>query len=79
MAITSTPYGAAVQNSAYRPPRWRSCDLKLLVAGGVAAPAAGLAIVVGLLMAVWLSIRGDVIPAIFYAPTLVIGIALLAG
>lgn len=53
--------------------------LVLLAAGGVAAPAAGTAVVVGAI-AIALQIRsGDFIPAVVYLPTLVLGVALLGG
>ena len=53
--------------------------LTLLVAGGVAAPVAIATLVVGVATAAWLLVAGDVVPAVLYLPTLLIGVALLAG
>ena len=51
----------------------------LLVTGGVAAPVAIATLVVGIATAAWLLAAGDVIPAVLYLPTLLVGVALLAG
>jgi hypothetical protein len=51
----------------------------MLVAGGVAAPVAGVVALGGVGGLAWLAIAGDVIPAALYLPTLLLGIALLAG
>ena len=53
--------------------------LVLLVTGGVAAPVAIATVVVGIATAAWLLVAGDIIPAVLYLPTLLIGVALLAG
>ena len=53
--------------------------LTLLIAGGVAVPVAALTVGFGVIVAAWLVATGDLIPAVLYLPTLVIGIALLAG
>ena len=53
--------------------------LTLLVTGGVAAPVAIVTVAAGIAVAVWLAVAGDVIPAVLYLPTLLIGVALLAG
>jgi hypothetical protein len=53
--------------------------LTLLLTGGVAAPVAIATVVVGVGTAAWLLIAGDVVPAVLYLPTLLIGVALLAG
>jgi hypothetical protein len=45
----------------------------------VAAPVAWLVAVVGALCVVWFLRAGDLIPAVLYVPTLLLGIALLAG
>lgn len=50
-----------------------------LLAGGVAAPVAGLIALAGALCMTWLVATGDVIPAVLYLPTLLLGIAMLAG
>jgi hypothetical protein len=51
----------------------------LELGGGVAAPIAGFAIVVAVVAIVGFFLSGDVIPAILYTPTLLIGLALLLG
>jgi hypothetical protein len=51
----------------------------LLLAGGIAAPVAATSVLVGVVGVVWLLAAGDLIPAVLYLPTLVLGIALLAG
>jgi hypothetical protein len=53
--------------------------LALLAAGWVAAPVAIATFLVGLGTAAWLFLSGDVVPAVLYLPTLLVGIALLAG
>jgi hypothetical protein len=53
--------------------------LALLTAGGVAAPVALATVLVGVGVAAWLLLSGDVIPAVLYMPTVLIGVALLAG
>ena len=53
--------------------------LVLLATGGVAAPVAVATVVVGIATAAWLVVAGDIIPAVLYLPTLLIGAALLAG
>jgi hypothetical protein len=53
--------------------------LALLVGGGIAAPAAIATLVVGVAVTVWLLVAGDVIPAVLYLPSLLLGVALLAG
>lgn len=50
-----------------------------LLAGGLAAPVAALIALAGLGCMAWLMMTGDVIPAVLYLPTLLLGIALLAG
>lgn len=51
----------------------------LLVTGGIAAPVAVVSVAVGVIGVAWLLVAGDLIPAVLYLPTLVLGIALLAG
>ncbi len=51
----------------------------LVLAGGVAAPVAGLAVVIAAIAVGVQVVTGDTIPAVLYLPTLIIGIALLAG
>lgn len=53
--------------------------LTLLVTGGVAAPIAVASALVGLGAIAVLLVTGDVVPAVLYVPTLLVGIALLAG
>ena len=53
--------------------------LTLLLAGGIAAPVAAASVLVGVLAGAWLIATGDVIPATLYLPTLLLGVALLAG
>jgi hypothetical protein len=50
-----------------------------LAAGGIAAPIAAIIAFAGIGCGVWLVVAGDVIPAVLYVPTLLLGIALLAG
>lgn len=50
-----------------------------LVVGGVAIPVAWFSVVVGALSIVWVARSGDMIPATLYFPTLLLGLALLAG
>lgn len=51
----------------------------LAAAGIVAAPIAWLVAVAGALCLVWFFRAGDLIPAVLYLPTLVIGLALVGG
>lgn len=51
----------------------------LLAAGGVAWPVAVFCMVIGALALVFQMGTGDVVPAILYLPTMLIGIALTAG
>lgn len=51
----------------------------LALGGGVAAPVAWFTALVGVLTTVWLLVSGDLIPAVLYVPTLVLGVALLLG
>jgi hypothetical protein len=51
----------------------------LLLTGGIAAPVALVSVAIGAIGVVWLLAAGDLIPAILYLPTLLLGIALLAG
>ncbi|MDH5244208.1 MAG: hypothetical protein OEX05_09765 [Chloroflexota bacterium] len=53
--------------------------LTLAIAGGVAAPVAWVAVVIGAAAIGGLLVLGDIPPFILYIPTLLIGIALLAG
>lgn len=53
--------------------------LVLLATGGVATAVAIATVVVGIATAAWLVAAGDIIPAVLYLPTLLIGVALLAG
>jgi hypothetical protein len=53
--------------------------LVLALGGGVVAPVAWLAVVIGVGSCVWVARSGDMIPAVLYLPTLILGIALLAG
>jgi hypothetical protein len=53
--------------------------LVLGVAGGVAAPVAGLVALSGLVFVAWFLRAGDLIPAFLYLPTMLVGIALLTG
>ena len=53
--------------------------LVLLVAGGVAAPVAIVTTAAGVFAGAWLVVAGDIIPAVLYPPTTLIGVALLAG
>jgi len=50
----------------------------LLSGGGVAAPVAIVVITIGALTGAWLLRTGDVIPAVLYVPTMLVGVALLA-
>lgn len=51
----------------------------LVLGGGVVAPVAWFTALIGVLTTVWLLVSGDLIPAVLYAPTLVLGVALLLG
>ena len=51
----------------------------LVQTGGVAAPVAAIAVIVGAIAIAVQVATGDFIPAILYLPTLLIGIALLTG
>jgi len=53
--------------------------LALAVGGQVSVVVAALAVVVGVLALVLQLATGDLVPAVLYLPTLVLGIALLAG
>jgi hypothetical protein len=53
--------------------------LALAFGGGIAAPIAWLAALIAALVVAGFVISGDSIPAILYCPTLIIGLALLAG
>ena len=53
--------------------------LTLAVAGGVAVPVAGVAVLIGAVAVATFVVSGDLVPAVLYLPTLLIGIALLAG
>lgn len=53
--------------------------LTLAVGGGVAAPVAWISVAVGGVAIGALLRHGDLIPAVLYVPTLLLGIALLAG
>jgi hypothetical protein len=51
----------------------------LAIGGGVVAPIAWLVALVGALITAWFLAAGDIIPAVLYVPTLLVGLALLAG
>ena len=51
----------------------------LALGGGVAVPVAWLVALVGALVTAWFLAAGDIIPAVIYVPTLLVGLALLAG
>jgi hypothetical protein len=51
----------------------------LLLTGGIAAPVALVSVAIGAIGVAWLLAAGDLIPAVLYLPTLILGIALLAG
>lgn len=51
----------------------------LLLTGGITAPVALVSVAIGVIGVVWLLAAGDLIPAVLYLPTLLLGIALLAG
>jgi len=53
--------------------------LALALGGGVAAPIAWLAVAVGAAAFALLLATGDLVPAVLYPPTILIGVALLAG
>jgi len=53
--------------------------LTLLVSGIVAAVVAVVVLLAGAAGIAWLLVTGDVIPAVLYAPTLLLGVTLLAG
>lgn len=50
-----------------------------LVIGGVVAPVGALVALSGVACVVWLVRTGDIIPAVLYVPTTVLGVALLLG
>lgn len=50
-----------------------------LVIGGVVAPVGALVALIGVACVVWLVRTGDIIPAVLYVPTTVLGVALLLG
>lgn len=49
------------------------------LSGGVSLPVAGLIVIGGVGCLGWLAVAGDVIPAVLYLPTLLLGVAILAG
>jgi hypothetical protein len=51
----------------------------LLIAGGLPIAVAVVTLVTGAGCLAWLGLTGDVIPAVLYLPTLLVGIALIAG
>jgi hypothetical protein len=51
----------------------------LLVTGGLAAPVAAVVAIAGVLVIGWLVAAGDIIPAVVYLPTMLVGLALLLG
>jgi len=51
----------------------------VLAGGGVAPAVAAIVTVLGLLDAIWYLRAGDLIPAVLYPPTQLVGLALLAG
>jgi hypothetical protein len=51
----------------------------LAIGGGVVAPIAWLVALAGALVTAWFLAAGDIIPAVLYLPTLLVGLALLAG
>ena len=53
--------------------------IALLASATVVAPVAIVVAVAGALMAAWYLVTGDVIPAAFYPPTMLVGVALLLG
>jgi hypothetical protein len=53
--------------------------LTLLLAGGVTAAVAIATSLVGFAVVAWLLVAGDVVPAVLYLPTMLVGVALLAG
>ena len=53
--------------------------LALALGGGVAAPVAWFSVIVGAFSIAWVSTSGDMIPAVLYFPTLLVGLALLLG
>ena len=56
-----------------------TAGIGLALGGGVAAPAAWFAIVVAVVAIVGFLVSGDLVPAVLYPPTLMIGLALLLG
>jgi hypothetical protein len=53
--------------------------LALLLAGGLPAVTGILTMVVGVAALLWMLVARDIVPAVLYLPTLLIGVALLAG
>jgi hypothetical protein len=53
--------------------------LTYLIGGGVAVPIAAVVAVSGIGVAGWLFATGDVIPAVLYPPTMLLGVAILVG
>jgi hypothetical protein len=53
--------------------------LALVLGGGVAAPVAWFSVIVGAFSIAWVLASGDMIPALLYFPTLLVGLALLLG
>jgi hypothetical protein len=51
----------------------------LAIGGVVAAPIGWLAALIGALVTGWFLAAGDIIPAVLYLPTLILGVALLLG
>ncbi len=51
----------------------------LLVTGGLAAPVAAIVAIAGVFVLGWLVAAGDIIPAVVYLPTQLVGLALLLG
>jgi hypothetical protein len=51
----------------------------LAIGGVVAAPIGWLTALIGALVAGWFLAAGDIIPAVLYPPTLILGVALLLG
>jgi len=51
----------------------------MLMTGGLAAPVAVITAITGVLVIAWLVAAGDVIPAVVYVPTMLVGLALLMG
>jgi hypothetical protein len=51
----------------------------LLAMGALAAPVAAVVAIAGVLVLGWLVAAGDIIPAVAYLPTMLVGLALLLG